>query len=71
VRDRFAHNLHLHSHVRDNNLVQGNLLQNCNDNSIQVEGENAVVSDNSILGCDDGIEIGKFEKYDATSNLTR
>jgi parallel beta-helix repeat protein len=70
VRDRFAH-WHLHSHVRDNNLVQGNLLQNCNDESIYVVGKNSVVLDNRILGCDDGMEIGKFEKYDATSNLTR
>jgi hypothetical protein len=69
VRDRYAHR-HLHPHVRDNNLVHHNLLQACNDDSIHVIGKNAVVSENRLLGCDEGIEIGKFEKCDTTSNLT-
>jgi hypothetical protein len=61
----------LHSHVRDNNLVQHNILKNCNGASIRVRGNNAAVSDNSILGGQRGIDIGKFEKCDTTGNLTR
>lgn len=70
MRDRFAH-WHLSSHVRDNNFVHHNFFQNCDDYTIEVDGNNAVVSDNSISGCDYCIDIVKCEKHDATCNLTR
>lgn len=70
MRDRFAH-CHLRSHVRDNNLIKGNILRNCNDFAINVAGNDAVVSDNSIFGCAACIEIGKFRSCDATGSLTQ
>jgi uncharacterized Fe-S center protein len=69
LRHQFAH-WHLHSHVRDNNIVQGNIFRGCKDGAITVEGNNALVSDNSIFGCDDCIDIGKLKKCDATGGQT-
>jgi hypothetical protein len=68
----FLAHWHMRSHVRDNNLVQGNIILGCTDYSITVDGNNAVVSDNIISGRQYGIEIGnKFQKCDATGSLTR